>query len=194
MSKAITSRVQFTFVSVFEKAKQPSGNEEMYEVTLLIDKSDKKTKAALDKAFEEAIEEGISKGLLTRADVKSPKFWSPLRDGDEEKPDYDMYKNRWFLKSKSKFKPQVIDRSGKQLQSDEEFYSGCYGAASLNAFAYKKAGQMGVSTSLNNLIKLADGPRMGGAMNAVDEFEEFLDEAGADQKELLDSIEDDSLF
>ena len=51
---------------------------------------------------------------------------------------------------------------------DEDFYSGCYGAADINFFPYNNSGAMGISCGLNNVLKLEDGPKLSGTDLSAD--------------------------
>ncbi len=60
--------------------------------------------------------------------------------------------------------------------TNEDFYSGCYGKASVNFYAFSVNGTNGVACGLNNLIKLEDGdPLGGGRSKAVDDFADDLE-------------------
>ena len=56
----------------------------------------------------------------------------------------------------------IIDRS--------EFYSGCYGRASISFFAYNSNGSKGVGCGLNNVQKMEEGEKLGGATTAAEDF------------------------
>ena len=51
----------------------------------------------------------------------------------------------------------------------EEFYSGCYGRASINFYAFNVSSK-GIACGLNNLQKLADGEMLAGGSSAEDDF------------------------
>ena len=52
----------------------------------------------------------------------------------------------------------------------EEFYSGCYGRASINFYAFNVSGNKGIAAGLNNLQKLEDGERLSGGSSAEEDF------------------------
>ena len=56
--------------------------------------------------------------------------------------------------------------------------------ATLNVFAYDKAGNRGVSFRLNNVQKLDDGERLDGRLKAEDDFE-AIDDKPADINDML---------
>ena len=97
----------------------------------------------------------------------------PLIDGDmSDKPENAgmVYVN---LKTDVKHRPQVVDgrRGNEPILDPDEIYGGCYGKASVSAFAYAKE-QKGVSLGLNNFQKTKDGEAFGASrVAASDEFE-----------------------
>ena len=53
---------------------------------------------------------------------------------------------------------------------NDDFYSGCYGSASINFFPYNTKGNKGVAAGLNNVIKTRDGERLAGGKTAEEDF------------------------
>lgn len=60
-----------------------------------------------------------------------------------------------------------------------ELYSGIYGRASINFYAFNSNGNRGIACGLNALQKLRDGEPLGGHINAETEFT-GLDDDGDD--------------
>ena len=62
-----------------------------------------------------------------------------------------------------------------------EVYSGVYGRASINLYAFNSNGNKGIACGLNNLQKIRDGEPLGGKSRAEDDFataddeDDFLD-------------------
>jgi hypothetical protein len=83
-----------------------------------------------------------------------------------------------FLNANSKNAPGVVDKDLNVILDSEEFYSGCWGRVSVNFFPYDSAGNRGVGVGLNNVQKLKDGERLGGARaTAENDFDDdFEDE------------------
>ena len=58
-------------------------------------------------------------------------------------------------------------------------YSGVYGRASINFYAFNSNGNKGIACGLGNLQKIADGEPLGGRSSAEDDFadedDDFLD-------------------
>jgi hypothetical protein len=67
-------------------------------------------------------------------------------------------------------KPGIVDKDLNPIMSQDEFYSGCYGRASINFYAFNNAGNRGIACGLNNLQKLADGEPLAGGASAETDF------------------------
>lgn len=166
-TKIITGKVRFSFVHVFEPTSITEDQTKKYSVSIIIDKKDKATLKKIEGAIAAALEQGKSKfgGKIPK------KYKQPLRDGDEEREDDEAYQGSFFLTANSVRKPQIVDENLDEIMDKDDFYSGCYGRASLNFYAFDQAGNKGIACGLNNLQKLEDGERLGGAVSsAQDDF------------------------
>lgn len=167
-TKVITGKVCFSYANVWE-AKSINGGDEKYSVSLIIPKSDKKTIKEIKEAIEFAKQEGKAKfGGKVPTNIKTP-----LRDGDIDRPDDEAYSDSYFVNANSKEKPQIVDKNVKPILDQEEFYSGCYGRASITFYAYNANGNKGIACGLGNLQKLSDGKPLSGRSKAEDEFDSF---------------------
>ena len=92
-----------------------------------------------------------------------------LRDGDEEKDD-PAYAGSYFINANSAQKPGVVDADLNPILDINEFYSGCYGRASITFYPYNAQGSKGIACGLNNVQKLEDGEKLGGATSAAADF------------------------
>lgn len=168
MSKVVTGKVRFSYANVWQ-AKSINGSEEKYSVSLIIPKSDAKTIEEIQVAMEEAKQEGIAKfGGKIPANLKLP-----LRDGDIDRPDDEAYQGCYFINANSKDKPQIVDKKVKPILDPNEVYSGCYGRASINFYAFNQNGNKGIACGLGNLQKLEDGEPLSGHSRAEDDFEAY---------------------
>ena len=75
--------------------------------------------------------------------------------------------------------PGVVDANRNEIMDKSEVYSGCYGRASINFYAFNANGNRGIACGLNNLQKIRDGESLGGRASAESDFatvedEEFL--------------------
>lgn len=162
-TKVVTGKVRFSYLHCWEPHVAVEGQTPKYSVSLLIPKSDTETVARIKAACEAAIQ---AKWPTKRP----PNLRMPLRDGDAEDKGPE-YAGHWFLNVSSKQKPGIVDATLNPILDPAELYSGCYGRASINAFAYDQAGNRGVSFGLLNLQKLADGEPLGGRSRPEDDFE-----------------------
>ena len=171
-TKFVTMKVKFSYVHVFEPHALDEGQEKKYSVSLLIPKSDKKTIVAIEKAIEAAAVAGKEKwGGKVPNNLKTP-----LRDGDEDRPDQPEYNGMYFINASSKTRPGVVDAQVQPIIDSTELYSGCYGRASINFYAFSVSGNKGIACGLNNIQKLADGDYLGGRSRAEDDFDAVDDD------------------
>jgi hypothetical protein len=131
----------------------------------LIPKSDKEGVAKLQKAFEDC---KTTNAAFFGGSV--PKMLKGgLRDGDAEKED-EAYAGHYFINANSAQKPDIVDANREALYDSTDFYSGCYGRASVTFYPYNAAGSKGIACGLNNLQKLEDGEKLGGVSSAAADF------------------------
>ena len=164
-TKVITGKVRFSYAHVFEPSAANEGQEKKYSVSIIIPKSDKGTLKRIQDAINEALENGKAKfgGKIPK------KYKDPLRDGDEEREDDEVYQDAMFVNANSNTKPGIVDKDLNPIIDKEEFYSGCYGRASLTFYAFNTNGNVGVACGLGNLQKLEDGESLGGSRSTPDE-------------------------
>jgi hypothetical protein len=167
-TKVITGKVRFSYAQVFEPKAMNESSTPKYSVSLIVSKKDKKT---LDK-IKDAIESAIEEGKTSKWGGKVPKnLKTPLRDGDEEREDDEVYAGAMFVNANSSNKPGLVDEDLNPILDKSEFYSGCYGRASINFYAYDSNGSKGIACGLNNIQKLEDGVRLaGGGASAEEDF------------------------
>lgn len=166
-TKVVTGEVRFSYLHVFEPHAIEEGQEKKYSVSLLIPKSDKKTLNAIKKAIEAAKVAGAPKW----GGKVPPNLKMPLRDGDVDRPDQEEYAGMYFINANSTNKPGIVDASVQPILDSTELYSGCYGRASVNFYAYNVSGNKGIACGLNNIQKLRDGETLGGRSRAEDDFD-----------------------
>lgn len=177
-AKVITGLVRFSYVHVFKAESVGETDEPKFSVSLIIPKSDKETIAKIKAAIEVAKENGKTSkfGGKIPAGLKTP-----LRDGDEDRPDDEAYANSYFINASTLQRPGVIDAAKKPITDETEFYSGCYGRASLAFFPFNVNGNKGIAAGLNNLQKLKDGESLGGRQSAEADFDDdFTDDDDSD--------------
>lgn len=187
--KVITGIVRFSYLNILEP-RAMEGQEPRYSVSLVIPKNDVNTVAAVRKAISAAYEAGADKLRTGKTVPPIQQLKTPLRDGDSERPDDEVYKGCWFINAScpadADHIPQVVDTKGNHLTDGDKVYSGMYGRASISFYAFCKAGNKGIACGLNNLLKTADGERLGGAASAEEDFGAYMeDDAQADFGEVI---------
>lgn len=168
--------VRFSYAYVFEPQADDAGKLK-YSCQILIPKENKEAIKLVKDAVAAAIEKGKETKTKWKGKVPS-NLRNPLRDGDDEKADEDPnYEGMVFLNAKNPRKPgvQVLEDGLRYDASEDEFYSGCWGAVTLDFYPYDNNSN-GIGVSLGNLIKLRDDTRLGGGGGeSVDDSFDDLD-------------------
>ena len=178
-TKVITGvKTRWSYANVWQ-AKSINGGTPKFSVSLIIPKSDTKTVTAVKSAIQAAYEEGQSKLKGNSKSVPAlTAIKTPLRDGDAERPDDEAYKDSYFINANSATAPGIVDAARNPIIEHSEVYSGVYGRASINFYAFNSNGSKGIACGLNNLQKISDGEPLGGKTRAEDDFadedEDFL--------------------
>lgn len=170
-TKVITGpKTRWSYANVWDP-KSINGGTPKYSVSLIILKSDVATVKKIEAAIQAAYEEGESKLKGNSKSVPSLKVLkTPLRDGDLERPDDAAYADSYFINANSASAPGIVDADRQPILERSEVYSGVYGRASINFYAFNSNGNKGIACGLNNLQKIADGEPLGGKSRAEDDF------------------------
>ena len=170
-TKVITGpKTRWSYANVWDP-KSINGGTPKYSVSLIIPKSDVATVKKIEAAIQAAYEEGESKLKGNGKSVPSLKILkTPLRDGDLERPDDAAYADSYFINANSASAPGIVDADRQPILERSEVYSGVYGRASINFYAFNSNGNKGIACGLNNLQKIADGEPLGGKSRAEDDF------------------------
>lgn len=172
-NKIYTPKFRVSFPNVFEARAmgEDPNSKKKYSLTMLFNMAEIKKdpaqlklwndmRAALQVAAREEWGDKIPAGLK-----------SPFRDG-KEKEQYDGYgEGIIFASATSMTRPGLVDRNNARIISAEDFYAGCYARATVNAFAWKFMGKVGLSLGLQNIQKLEDGEPFGGKSKPEDDFD-----------------------
>ena len=162
--------VRFSYVNVFQPRRNEDGTPGKYSVCVIFPKSDQEAY----KIFEQAYQNACQLGKTSKWNGRIPsKVHLPLHDGGDERPDDPAFKDCWYFNCSSANKPGVRVRDAGMIVEaldEEDFYSGCYGAVTVNMFPYSNSGNVGVGIGLNNVIKLEDGERLSGGRTAEEDF------------------------
>lgn len=171
-TKVITGvNTRWSYVNAWEP-KSINGGAPKYSVSLIIPKSDTKTIEKIQAAIQAAYDEGQDK---LKGNGKSVPALSvlktPLRDGDAERPDDEAYADFYFINANSGTAPGIVDADRQPILDRSEVYSGVYGRASINFYAFNSNGNKGIACGLNTLQKIKDGEPLGGKSRAEDDFD-----------------------
>lgn len=176
-TKVITGvNTRWSYANVWHP-KAINGGAPKYSVSLIIPKSDTATVNKIKAAIQAAYDDGESK-LKGNGKSVPPlsALKTPMRDGDLERSDDDAYKNAYFINANSATAPGIVDSDRQPIIDTSEVYSGVYGRASINFYAFNSNGNKGIACGLNNLQKIKDGDPLGGKSRAEDDFADADDD------------------
>lgn len=174
-TRVVTGKVRFSFVNVFEAKAFGEGQEPKYSVMLLIPKSDIGTVNRIKMAIDAAAQKGLSTKFGGRLPaILKTTFKDADKDMDQDgmifADKWDYTAGHYIINVSTKVQPQIVDANLNPIINPIELYSGCYGRASINFFAYNNNGNKGISAGLNNLQKLEDGEPLGSMTTAEQDF------------------------
>lgn len=170
---------RWSYANIWEP-KSINGGTPKYSVSLIIPKADTRTVEKVKTAIVAAYAEGQAK--LKGSSRSVPPLSSiktPLRDGDVERPDDPAYANSDFINANSATAPGIVDADLNPVLSRSEVYSGVYGRASINLYAFNTNGNRGIACGLNNLQLIRPGEPLGGKASPEADF------AAADNDDFL---------
>lgn len=169
-----TGEVRLSYCNLFQPRAQQTGADPKYSVTVLVPKTDSRTKADIDKAIKAAIEAGVSKCWNG---VRPPMPALCVHDGDGTRPSDGMpfgdeCKGHWVFTASAKADrpPFVVDANVQPIISATEVYSGMYGRVNVSFFAYANSGKKGIGCGLNGVQKLRDGDPLASRVTAEEAF------------------------
>ena len=181
-TKCLIGEALMNFVHVFEPDARLDPNRPRYGVVLSFPKSN----VELYKKIEAAIAECQEKTRTTMFGGTLPRKFSvvEIQDGDLDWEEKYNLAGQWVIKATSTFKPEVVKKAkvmGKDslipITDETEFYSGCYGYASVTFVGYDKDVNKGITCMLNSVLKSKDGDRLGdGSGNVAADYASVLDD------------------
>lgn len=185
MAKVITGKVRLSFVNLAEPKEDMQGVP-FYGAQIIIDKNDKRTVQAFEKAVAELRQDPKA---LAKVNNNAKAIQVPFRDGDTDPADsvanaQEVYEGKYFVNAKNKRKVTCLGKNKEHLEPfdiEEQLYSGCYVQAQLSLYVYNANGNKGVGVGLEAVRKVAEGDRLGGITIKVDDFDDTL-------------VEDDDIF
>lgn len=175
-TKVVTGICRFSYANLWEPKAMDENSKAKYSVSLIIPKSDTKTLDKVKAAIQAAYEEGKNKLSNGKSVPTLNSIKTPLRDGDIDRPDDEAYANSYFINANSIIAPGIVDADCQTILNHSEVYSGIYGRASINFYAYKTNTARGIACGLQNVQKIRDGEPLGGHSRAEDDFADLEDD------------------
>lgn len=179
-----TGLCRFAFTDGLFKLVENDKGKKSWQATLLFAKSE--NISALHAAALKAAKEEW--GDKAEAWIKDGTIKNPFLDGDGKQgkskktgEPHAGFPGHTFIRVQSgeDFRPKLVDRKVLPIASKEDFYSGCYGYAVVNAFTWEnKENGKGISFGISMAQKVRDGERLGGGAGAPEEYFEKLEDDG----------------
>ncbi|MBC8580173.1 DUF2815 family protein [Zhenhengia yiwuensis] len=176
-NQVTTGKIRMSYVVLDKPRAVVEGQEPKFSMSILIPKTDKKTLGEIKAVLEEVKQAAVK----DKWGGKMPSnLRTPLKDGDEERPDDAVYAGHYFINATAKTRPLVLDYDKQEVMDLSEVYSGCYGKAVINFYAYAAPGNKGIACGLLGVQKLYDGEPLGGGRITASAFDDddeddFLD-------------------
>lgn len=167
ITNVTTGEVRLSYVHLFKPYAYQAGQEEKYQVTILVPKTDQDTMARINAAIDAAKQKGVADKWNG---VCPPVIQTPVYDGDGVRPSDGMpfgaeCKGHYVFTASAKadYPPEVVDRMGNPIINQSEIYSGIYGRVNVTFFPYAFGGKKGIGCGLGPVQKLRDGEALGGS-------------------------------
>ena len=190
ITKCLIGEARMNFAHVFTPDSFDDKSKPKYSVVLSFPKSDK----ALYKKIQAAIDECAEKAKAQYGGALPKKFnIIEIQDGADWDEKFNL-EDSYIIKASSSYKPEVVKKAkvmGKvqlvPITDEEEFYSGCYGYASVSFYKYDTGVSKGITCGLNSVLKSRDGERLGGGSgSAATDFADVIgDIPDADDEEFI---------
>ncbi len=68
-----------------------------------------------------------------------------------------------------------MDRFGRPITDQADFYSGCFGLANVTFYAYNKNGNAGVGCGLQSIMKKRDGDHLDNRVDPLTAFKDYIE-------------------
>lgn len=178
--KVKLENVRLAFPNLFEaRAFGDDGKDPAYGASFIFPKTHSAYKLVQD-AIEAAAKDqwkGKATDMLKQLRTADKTC---LHDGDG-KPDYDGFPGNFFVASRNKARPLIIDRDKSPLtQSDGKPYAGCYVNATIDIWPQANKWGKRVNATLSGVQFYKDGDAFTGAPPATpDDFEDLAEGADA---------------
>ena len=170
-----TGKVRLSYEHLIAPAAINDGDDPKYSASFIIS--------------EKAVQDAIKQGITSNWGGKKPgKLKLPLRDGDDERPDDEAYKDAYFINANctTKYPPFIVDANKRPITNETEIYSGCYGLGVVSFYPFDSNGNRGIACGLLGFVKTGNGEPLASRISVDDALE------GVDLSAYVD--DDDDLF
>ena len=170
-NKVVFGPCRLSYTHLFSKYS-PDGDAASgkYMTNVLIPKEEAETV----EAIRQAIENGKKAAIVSKWGGKEPrKLDLPLRDGDVDKEEDDVYAGHYYVNAKCNNRPGIVDKNRAPIVDEDEIYSGVWAIVSVTFYGYDVSGNRGIACGLNNVMKFKDDARLGGRISADSDFAEI---------------------
>jgi hypothetical protein len=175
-----------------ETASKNDKGETVYDVQLIIPKSQREDVRAILRAIKEVGE--------AKWGANWRKVRTPLRDGDKEQDELtesgqtkgEVYPERlgcYFINARSSRPVAVVDRQRVPLDQ-ADVYGGMKGKLNIEFYPYSNSGNHGVGAGLNGVQKIADGEPFGSSAPPVESMFDLLDDEDDADLDMEDDADD----
>ena len=161
-----TGDARLSFVHLFKPYAFQPGQEEKFQVTVLIPKTDIDTMNRINAAIEAAKQKGMSGKWNGQCPPAVP---TPIHDGDGVRPSDGLpfgpeCKGCWVFTASAgtDYPPEVVDAQGNPIINQSEVYSGMYARVNVEFFPYMYGPKKGIGCSLGPVQKRRDGEALAG--------------------------------
>ena len=167
--KVMLKNVRLSFPSLFKTEEYNGVDTEKFAATFLIPKSDTKTVASVEQAYQAVLVEKYGQGKIPKG------FKTPLVDGDDK--EYQGYQDHYSIKASTKKRPTLVNRDKTPIvEEDGILYGGCYVNASIDLWVMDNSYGKKVLASLNAIQFVKDGEAFGTKSEGADCFESLDDD------------------
>lgn len=189
MSNLKTPKFRVSYPAVFKSKFNDMSKKEEFSVVAVFPKGTNfdEMKAKAQEAAKKKWGDKIPANLKT-----------PFRDQAEREKDGQMpagyEKGAIFMNLKSSSKPAIVGgkmdpvtKTLNEITEEKDFYAGCWAIAAVQAYAYDKNGNRGISFGLISLQKVAEGEALtANAVKPSDDFSPIEDiETGASTTDIF---------
>ncbi len=185
-TRVITPEFRISYPNLFAPKAAAEGQEPKYSISMIFPKTKKGPDGKWLDAIKNAPEPLVAAVLAAgKAEWGERSQWPkglrlPFRDGAEKETD-GYGPDVIFVNASSKNKPGVVSVYDKrtQITDPSKVRGGFYARASLNAYAYDKGVNKGITFGLQNVIVMRDGEPFGNYSDPETDFDSIPVPEGA---------------